>query len=84
MHIFARPNGTMFISYVQHFQYMYTNMNYSKTLLPRPSCLRSRMQRQRMTTSPIPAKVVVLKFDELNDRYIYVSLRKLDGCTEGY
>ena len=23
MHIFARPNGIMFISYIQHFQYMY-------------------------------------------------------------
>ena len=36
-----------------------------------------------MTTSPIPAKVVVLKFDELNDQYIYVSLRKPDGCAGG-
>ena len=27
MHIFARPNEIMYISYVQHFQYMYANMN---------------------------------------------------------
>ena len=39
MHIFARPNEIMYISYVRHFQYMYRNMGDIIILLPRPSCL---------------------------------------------